>query len=161
MGFPGDSDGKEPACNAGDPRFASWVRKICWRREWLLTPVLLPEEVHGQRSLQATVHGVQRFGHKWVTNTFKSFGWGWNWYFLLSGPGVTGPKHPVIYTVSSSGSSSLSELDEHLRLTSCTQGQPLHRGCSDYKQLSPGKWLYHEGNNNSMVTRWKIKGKRN
>ena len=29
----------------------SWVRKIPWRREWLPTPVFLPGEFHGQRSL--------------------------------------------------------------------------------------------------------------
>ena len=28
-----------------------WVQKIPWRREWLLTPVSLPGESHGQRSL--------------------------------------------------------------------------------------------------------------
>ena len=33
-------------------------RKIPWRREWLPTPVFLPVESHGQRSLRATVHGV-------------------------------------------------------------------------------------------------------
>ena len=33
------------------PGFDIWVGKIPWRREWLPTPVLLPEEVHGQRSL--------------------------------------------------------------------------------------------------------------
>jgi len=32
-GFPGGSDGKESACNAG-LRFDPWVRKILWRREW-------------------------------------------------------------------------------------------------------------------------------
>ena len=26
-GFPGGSDGKEPACSAGDPGFDLWVRK--------------------------------------------------------------------------------------------------------------------------------------
>ena len=31
--------------------FVPWVGKIPWRREWLLTPVFLPEEFHGQRSL--------------------------------------------------------------------------------------------------------------
>ena len=30
---------------------ATWVGKIPWRREWLPTPVLLPGEFHGQRSL--------------------------------------------------------------------------------------------------------------
>ena len=28
-----------------------WVRKIPWRKEWLPTPVFLPGEFHGQRSL--------------------------------------------------------------------------------------------------------------
>ena len=35
----------------GRPRFDPWVRKILWRREWLPTPVFLPKEFHGQRSL--------------------------------------------------------------------------------------------------------------
>ena len=30
--FPGGSDGKESACNAGDPGFDPWVGKIPWRR---------------------------------------------------------------------------------------------------------------------------------
>ena len=31
--------------------FDPWVRKIPWKREWLPTPVFLPEELHGQRNL--------------------------------------------------------------------------------------------------------------
>ena len=41
MGFPDSSVGKERACHAGDPSFDSWVRKICWRRDRLPTPVFL------------------------------------------------------------------------------------------------------------------------
>ena len=38
--------------NAGDKRgFDPWVRKIPWRRVWQPTPVFLPGESHGQRSL--------------------------------------------------------------------------------------------------------------
>ena len=33
------------------PRFNSWVGKILWRRKWQPTPVFLPRESHGQRSL--------------------------------------------------------------------------------------------------------------
>ena len=33
------------------PGFDLWVRKILWRREWQSTPVFLPREFHGQRSL--------------------------------------------------------------------------------------------------------------
>ena len=32
-------------------RFSPWVGKIPWRREWQPTPVLLPGESYGQRSL--------------------------------------------------------------------------------------------------------------
>ena len=51
MGFSGGSDSKESACNAGDMGFIPGSRKICWRREWLPSPVFLPGEFHGQRSL--------------------------------------------------------------------------------------------------------------
>ena len=45
---------KNPPANAGDVkrrRFHPWVRKIPWRRKWQPTPVILPGESHGQRSL--------------------------------------------------------------------------------------------------------------
>ena len=42
-------DGKEYACNAGE--LSSIHGKIPWRREWLPTPVFLPGQFHGQRSL--------------------------------------------------------------------------------------------------------------
>ena len=35
----------------GRPGFDPWVRKIPWRRKWQSTPVLLPGESHGGRSL--------------------------------------------------------------------------------------------------------------
>ena len=50
-GFPGLSDGKESAYNAGDPSLVFWVGKIPWRREWQSTRVFLPGKSHGQRSL--------------------------------------------------------------------------------------------------------------
>ena len=51
LGFPGDSDGKESACNAGDPGSIPGSGKIPWRREWQPTLVFLPGELHGERSL--------------------------------------------------------------------------------------------------------------
>ena len=38
--------------------FGPWLRKIPCRRKLHPTPVILPEESHGQTSLWATVHGV-------------------------------------------------------------------------------------------------------
>jgi len=54
MGFPGGISGKEPACQCRrckGGRFDPWVGKIPWRRKCQPTPVFLPEESHGQRSL--------------------------------------------------------------------------------------------------------------
>ena len=48
----------------GRPRFDPWVGKIPWRREWQPTPVFLPGEFHGQRSLVGLQSmGLQRAGH--------------------------------------------------------------------------------------------------
>ena len=57
---------KNPPANAGDKRdggFDPWVRKIPWRRKWQPTPVFLPEESHGQRSLAGYRLQVYRVGH--------------------------------------------------------------------------------------------------
>ena len=50
MSFPGGSDGKASARNAGDPGSIP-VGKIPWRRQWHPPPVLLPGISHGLRSL--------------------------------------------------------------------------------------------------------------
>ena len=42
------------------PGFDPWVGKIPWRREWLPTPVFLPGQFQGQRSLA----GYSPWGHK-------------------------------------------------------------------------------------------------
>ena len=57
MSFPG---GKEAACQDRRCRFDPWVRRIPWRRKWQPTPVFLPGESHGQRSLV----GYSLWGHK-------------------------------------------------------------------------------------------------
>ena len=45
------SDGKASAYNAGDLGSIPGFGKIPWRRQWQPTPVLLPGESHGPRSL--------------------------------------------------------------------------------------------------------------
>ena len=51
QGFPGGSDGKENHLQGRRPSFDAWIRKTPWRRAWQPTPVFLPRESHGQRSL--------------------------------------------------------------------------------------------------------------
>ena len=57
MVFPGGSVVKNPPANAGD---TGDVSSTPWRREWQPTPVFLPGESHGQRSLV----GYSLWGHK-------------------------------------------------------------------------------------------------
>ena len=65
--FPGGATGKEPACHCtrrGGREFDPWVRKIPWKRAWKPTPVFLPGESHGQRSLAGySAIGLHRAGH--------------------------------------------------------------------------------------------------
>ena len=52
MGFPGGISGKE-ASRRKHKRcgFDPWVRKVPWRRAWQPTPVFIPRESLGQRSV--------------------------------------------------------------------------------------------------------------
>ena len=58
-GFPGDTVVKNVPTNAGDTgnrkrkrfRFNPWVRTFPWSRKWQPTPVFVPENFQGQRSL--------------------------------------------------------------------------------------------------------------
>ena len=58
------------------PEFDPWVRKIPSRRKWLPTPILLPREFHGQRSLAShSPWDRKRVGHDWMTNTSLFKAW--------------------------------------------------------------------------------------
>ena len=67
--FPGGASGKELA-NAGDTREASSISgsgRFPWRGKWQPTPVFLPGESHGQRSLA----GYSPWGRKGVRHECK------------------------------------------------------------------------------------------
>jgi len=54
---------KNPPANVQDTRDAGlipYVEKISWSRKWQPNPVFLPGKSHGQRSLEASVHGVAK-----------------------------------------------------------------------------------------------------
>ena len=54
--------GKESACQCRRRKFHPWSGKISWRRKWQPTPVFLPGESQGQRSLAGYIQptGWQR-----------------------------------------------------------------------------------------------------
>ena len=60
---------KKPPCQCRSRGFNPWAGKFPWRGKWQLTPVLLPGESHGQRSLAGYYiqsMGLQRVGHQCV-----------------------------------------------------------------------------------------------
>ena len=83
-GFPGGLDGKESACNAGNPRFNPWVWRTPWRRKRLhgvaksqtrlsdlhFHPLQCSclENSMDRRACQATFYGVAK-RDDWATNT--------------------------------------------------------------------------------------------
>ena len=57
-----------PSCQCRRHRFNPWVWKIPWRRKWQPTPVSLPGESHGQRSLEGCgPWGSQRGTTEWLS----------------------------------------------------------------------------------------------
>ena len=50
-GLPWWLRGQSVCIQCGRPGFDPWVGKIPWRRKWQSTPVFLPGESHGRRSL--------------------------------------------------------------------------------------------------------------
>ena len=50
-GFPGSSEVKASARNAGDQGSIPGLGRLPWRRKWQPTPLFLPGESHGRRSL--------------------------------------------------------------------------------------------------------------
>ena len=66
QGFPGGSDSKESACNAGDLSLVPGLGgSLGEGNGWLFTPVFLPGESHGQRSLV----GYSPWGYKELDTT--------------------------------------------------------------------------------------------
>ena len=65
--------GKESACQCRRHRFDPWVVKIPGRRKSQCAPVFLPGKSHGQRSLQAVVHGVAK-GQMWLSTHISTVG---------------------------------------------------------------------------------------
>ena len=55
------------------PGFDPWLGKIPWRRKWQPTPVLLPGESHGGRSLVGySLWGRKESEHNWATSLTHS-----------------------------------------------------------------------------------------
>ena len=57
--------GKEFACQAGDTGSIPGLGRFHWRKKWQPTAVVLPGELHGQRSLT----GYSPWGHRDLDKT--------------------------------------------------------------------------------------------
>ena len=61
-----------PSCQCRRLRFKTWVRKIPGRRNWQPTPLFLPRESHGQRSLvDCSPWGCKRIRHDLATKQYS------------------------------------------------------------------------------------------
>ena len=76
---------KNLPANARDIRdtFDPWVKKILWRRKWQPTPVFLPGESHGQRSLVSYIQSIvlHRVRHDWSDLAWHGM---WAQYIFIS-----------------------------------------------------------------------------
>ena len=92
------SSGKEPTCQCRRNEkhgFDPWVGKILWKRAWQPTPVFLPGEFHGQRSLagcspwgckESDVTEQLTYTHSCVVFHNKVTNLWWNYIFSLFSP---------------------------------------------------------------------------
>ena len=88
-GFPSGTSGEESTCQCRRRktcRFDPYVGKITWRRTWQSTPVFLPGESHGQRSMvgyclqahkesdmnEATQHACMHIGNRYVLKELEN-----------------------------------------------------------------------------------------
>ena len=74
MGFPSGSVVKKPSAmqerlGYAGYEFNPWVGNIPWRRTLQPTPVFLPRESHGHRSLAGYHSGISLIDHK-ISNKF-------------------------------------------------------------------------------------------
>ena len=82
---------KEPSCQCKrlkSCRFDPWVGKIPWRRAWQPTPVFLPGESHGQRSLVGYSPWGCRLRHNWTNLACTHVHiepWAWNYHWGKTG----------------------------------------------------------------------------
>ena len=79
MGFPGGTSGKELTCQCRRCKkcgFDAWVVKIPCRWKWQPTPVFLPGESHGQKSLAGYSASAHRESN--MTAHTHSMAW-WDW----------------------------------------------------------------------------------
>ena len=127
------TQGSSPGLQCRRPGVNSWVRKICWRREWQPTPVFLPGEFHGQRSLV----GYSPWGCKeldtteWITHTHTVA----LWYCVVSWCTVKWISSVYTYTPSLLGLSPIPLHPTHL-------GH--HRAMCYYSRFPLATYLTHD-----------------
>ena len=81
-------NGKESPCQCRRwkrCRFNPWVNKIPWRRKWQPAPVFLPEESHGQRSLEGCRPGAHTHIEKELNMKYFSIYSNDFFFFYFSG----------------------------------------------------------------------------
>ena len=123
-------------------RFIPWFRKIPWRREQLPTPVFLPGEMHGQRSLAGyspwslkesdTTVGLKHKAQSILKKKKDNFIWIMKFHCFQQGRYMVSLK-PWLYK----DSAALSRLPGMLLIKSClifhpVYFEPISDNCADH-----------------------------
>ena len=89
-GFPGDSDGEEPACNAGDLDSIPGLGRSPREGNGYPTPEFLPGKFHGQRSLaDFCPWGLKGVGHNLAAKQQHSVKWECTVYYTTMWKHIT------------------------------------------------------------------------
>ena len=138
QGFPGGASGKEPACQCRRHKrcwFNHWAGKILCSRAWQPTPVFLPGESHGQRSLEGynPLDHTQRVRHDWS-----------NWACIY---------HTTIYKYIQANRSKLTSQLAILIARTSHKGRPLLYTPEDLKYGGPvnGVWWLNMGGSGGQM----------
>ena len=139
--------GKEFSCQCRRHkwyRFSPWVGKIPWRREWEPTPVSLPGEIHGQRSLA----GYSPWCCKEL-NTTEWLPFSLSFIFIPWHQGITCHLHPLNQHSINSNRALTASLSTHLTLSKPYMNASTHTEWNDYsgKLNLQIKWAITLGRN--------------
>ena len=86
----------------GRPGFNPWVGKSCWRTAWQPTPVFLPRESHGQRSLAGySPRGCKELDVTEKLSTAQQQNYCWCWPTLW----LEDPREPQWWWIAQEASS--------------------------------------------------------
>ena len=154
-GFSGGTSGKQPVCPCRRHKrceFNPWVGRIPWKRAWWPTPIFLPGESHGQRSLVGYSPWGHRVEHDW-SDLACTHVWLFHWdKFLEVKLLLPNSKNILLHIVTTAAKS----LQSCPTLCDPIDGSPPGSPVPGILQARTLEWVAISFSN---AWKWKVKGK--